>query len=187
MAAFQYFAQKKPSFLTKEPNAAERGTAVHKFLEFCDIKRAAENAKNEADRLLNNEIITEDEYKLIDFSKIEKLFNSTLGRRLVSSEKVYREYKFSVFRKAGEIYKGLDKELSDEQIVVEGIIDCAFYDDDELILIDYKTDRVDDINLLKLRYENQLEAYKKALFKCEGKAVDEAYIYSLYLSEFILI
>lgn len=188
MEKLRYFAQKKPSFLFSEPNAAERGTAVHKFLELCDIKQAAKDIKSEADRLLKNESITEDEYKMIDFKKIEVLFNSTLGKRLISSEKVFREYKFSVFRKAGEIYKELDESLFDEQIVVEGIIDCAFYDNDnKLILIDYKTDKVDDINTLEKRYENQLEAYKKALYECEGKAVDEAYIYSLYLSEFILI
>lgn len=187
VTALQYFAQKKPSFLTKGADAAERGTAVHKFLEVCDIKQAAKSAKDEANRLLKNESISSEEYNLIDFSKIENLFSSPLGKRLALSEKVFREYKFSVFRKAGELYTGLDEKIQDELVVVEGIIDCAFYDGDKLILIDYKTDKVDDINILKQRYEKQLDAYKAALLQCEGKAAYEAYIYSLYLSDAILI
>lgn len=186
-SAAQYFAENKPSFACLGADAATRGTAVHKFLELCDFEAAARNAKDEAKRLLDDGSLNEEEYGLIDFLKIDKFFGSSLGKRLVLSGETFREYKFSVFRQAGELYEGLENDLAKEQIVVEGIIDCAFREEENLVLIDYKTDRVDDMETLKRRYENQLNAYKTALSECEGRPVKEAYIYSLYLSDAIAV
>lgn len=186
-AAAQHFANSKPSFVSGAPDAAARGTAVHKFLELCDFKAASQNAKKEAKRLLESGALNENEYGLIDFSKVEDFFGSLLGQRLVSSDKILREYKFSVFRRAGELYGELESGFADEPVVVEGVVDCAFYEGGEIVLIDYKTDRTKDINTLKRRYENQLGAYKNALSQCEGRPVKEAYIYSLYLSDFIKV
>lgn len=182
-----YFAKSKPSFVSGTPDAAAKGTAVHKFLELCDFKAASQNAKKEASRLLESGALNKNEYELIDFSKIEGFFASPLGQRLVLSDKILREYKFSVFRRAGELYEGLESGPADEPVVVEGVVDCAFYEDGEIVLIDYKTDRINDLQTLKLRYEKQLDAYKNALLECEGRPVKEAYIYSLYLSDFITV
>lgn len=181
-AAVQFFAQSKPSFVPGQINAAEKGTAVHRFLEVCDLNATAENAEGEAEKLLKDGILSNEEYQLIDFSKVNSFFDSNLGKRLVLASSVLREYKFSVFRSAGELYEELDEAAANEQIVVEGIIDCAFYEGDKLILIDYKTDKTDNFGTFKLRYGKQLEIYKNALAQCEGKSVDQAYIYSLYLS-----
>ena len=76
----------------------------------------------------------------------------------------------------------------DEKILVQGIIDLYFIDKDgNLILVDYKTDKVKDENELREKYKNQLKIYKQALQISLNKNVYKTYIYSLYLNKEILI
>ncbi len=181
-----YFGKSKPRFTPSE-DASSRGTATHRFLEICDLRAAAADTPLEAARLLESGALTAEEYAMIDFSMPAAFFGSELGQRLLSSERVLREYQFSVFRPAGELYRDLDPALAAEKIVVEGILDCAFVENGQFVLIDYKTDRVRDVSALKERYKNQLLIYKSALMECEKMPVKETVIYSLYLSEKILL
>ena len=70
-------------------------------------------------------------------------------------------------------------------ILVQGIIDVFWEEDDGIVLLDYKTDKVDDANALMVRYEKQLELYKNAIEASYGVKVKEVLIYSFALERSI--
>lgn len=183
----EYFADKKPDFLSDKLTAAQRGTAIHKFLEICDFKAAANNCRGEADRLLKNGYLTETEAEILDFSAVDAFFESDIGKRLLASKQILKEYEFSVLKNAEELYDNLPDEARKEEIVVQGKFDCAFTENGKAVLIDYKTDNITDESLFVKKYSEQLKIYADALFECIGTEVKEKYIYSFKLKKFIEI
>lgn len=182
-----YFATEKPAFLIKTFTGATRGTAIHKFLELCDFESANENPEKEIERLKNKGILSEKEIDVLDTESISKFFNNPIGVRLLNASKVYKEYEFAFFKKAGDLYDNLTSDMADEDIVIQGKLDCAFIENDEAVLIDYKTDNITDENAFVEKYAPQLNIYTEALMECEGISVKEKYIYSFKLNKFIPI
>lgn len=180
-----YFASEKPAFLNKKFTGASRGTAIHKFLELCDFKNACENPEKEIERLINNGLLNDKETEVLDAESVSKFFNNPVGERLLKSSKVYKEYEFSFLKRAGELYDNLTPETADEEIVIQGKLDCAFIEDGEAVLIDYKTDNITDEKQFAEIYSPQLEIYTQALWECEGVNVKERYLYSFKLNKFI--
>jgi ATP-dependent helicase/nuclease subunit A len=113
--------------------------------------------------------------------------NSDIIARLLKSDNVLKEYEFSVLRLAEDIYENASDSVKGEQIVVQGKLDCAFIENGEAVLIDYKTDKITDENVFVSTYKNQLDIYADALFQCLGVNVKEKYIYSFNLKKFIKI
>lgn len=183
----EYFGTSKPNFLNESFTGADRGTAVHKFLELCDFKLAAEDAEKEKNRLSEKGLLTEKELAVLDSEAVKSFFNSHIGKRLLASEEVLKEYEFSVLKNAEELYLNLQENARKEQIVVQGKLDCAFREDDGYVLIDYKTDNATDESHYVSTYKNQLEIYGSALSQCTGHAVKEMYIYSFKIKKFIKI
>ncbi len=182
-----YRFQRKPAFLTEKLSGAKRGTAIHKFLELCDFKKAKENLDNEINSLYKNGKISSQEKEVLDKSAIEGFLNSLIGTKLLQSTQVYKEYEFSVLKSAKEIYGNLPEYAEDEKIVVQGKLDCAFVENGEAILLDYKTDNISEEKSFIDLYKNQLEIYKEAFEECTELKVKEMYIYSFKLKKFILI
>ena len=99
---------------------------------------------------------------------------------------VEQEKAFYLNLKANEIYKN----NAEDEILVQGIIDLYYITkNDELVLVDYKTDYVENNNeqSLKDKYNIQLEIYKKALEEALNRNVDKVYIYSTWLNKEIEI
>ena len=99
--------------------------------------------------------------------KIEEFFQSKIGKRIIDSSAVYREAPFVLRKKANDISGSLNK---DDLILVQGIIDCYFIEDGEAVIVDYKTDKIDEtkeiefqINNHKSEYKDQIELYKEAV------------------------
>ncbi len=182
-----YFAKRKPAFLDTTFTGADRGTAIHKFLELCDFKTAVVDLEAEKRRLISNGSMTEKELEVLDSKAIDAFFSDDVGRRLLSSEKVLKEYEFAFFENAGEIYDEISAHAFNEEIVIQGKLDCAFIEDGEAILVDYKSDNISDESVFKEIYSPQLEIYSKALLECEGLKVKEKYIFSFKLKKFIKI
>ena len=127
--------------------------------------------------------ITPAEEKLLEYEKLSRFFTSETAKRISDAEKLEREKKITFAVGADEIYgSGFS---ADEKIVVQGYIDCAFIENGEWVVVDYKTDRVKDITELKTRYSAQLKMYERALSECTGIPVKETVIYSLYKNEVI--
>lgn len=172
----------KPKFLegTKTFTPEERGTILHFVLQHLDlniIRQDIDSIKEQIDMMIIRELLTEEEAEIVDVSKIKDFFNSKLGSRILNSSKVYREVDFNIKKKAEDIIKGLTQ--CDESLLVQGSIDCYFEEEDGLVLVDYKSDRVMSKNLNPIisRYDVQLELYKEALEKITGKKVVETYLY----------
>ncbi len=183
----EYFANTKPDFLKKSFSGADRGTAIHKFLELCDFIKAGENVTLEKERLYSAGLLSEKEYSVLDDVSLERFFKSDIGERLLKSSFVLKEYEFAILMKAGELYPDSPENVHDEEIVVQGKADCAFLENGKLVLVDYKSDNVTDAEVFKERYKPQLDIYSRALTECTGYPVSERYLYSFKLNQFITI
>ena len=119
-------------------------------------------------------------------SKILAFTKSDIAKELKEAKEIYKEKPFYINVPAREIYE----ENCDENILVQGIIDLYYIDkDDNLKLLDYKTDYVEPGNEQELvkKYSKQLELYKEALEEALDKKVQNVYIYSVYLEKVIEI
>lgn len=179
---------KKPKFITKDKKeenltGARKGTIVHLIMEILDLSKVntEEEIKSQIEDLIKRKIITEVESKVITPKKILKFFQSTLGNRMLSSKFVKREQKIYNQIKIKDIYLNQDniEIYKDESIMLRGVIDVYFEEDGEIVIIDYKTDKVNHYNEDEIitRYNKQLEIYSKALTELTGKKVKEKYLY----------
>lgn len=177
---FEYITSSKPAFMNKdEMTPAMRGTAMHTFMQFCNYNFAKDNLDEEIENLVSGGFITEEQGKSLDKKRLASFFNSSLAKRMFNSDKIYREIKVSTFLSANEVY-GID---FDDKILVQGIADCVFEESGQLVLVDYKTDRVKDENELLERYKKQLTFYKYAIEKTLKMPVKEVMLYSFYLEK----
>lgn len=171
----------KPSFLTKRKfSAAERGTVFHRFMQHVDLN-AVGRVKEELVRQIDSAFLSEEEAAVLDAKKIEQFLRSGIAEEMRNAgSRLYREYKFMYEMGVGELY-GLE-EASGETVLIQGVADAVIADEDGLTIIDYKTDRVDQIEELDERYRAQLELYGRALTKSFGLPVKRNVIYSFSLS-----
>lgn len=177
---FEFITSSKPAFMNKvEMTPAQRGTAMHTFMQFCDYENAKDNLEEEISRLLDCGFISRKQADALDRSRLNLFFSSSFAERMFKSNNIYREIKVSTFIKASDIY---DVKFDDD-ILVQGIADCVFEENGELVLVDYKTDRVKNENELLDRYKKQIAFYRKAIEKTLKKPVKEAVLYSFYLEK----
>jgi len=180
---------KKPKFLAEkiELTKAEIGTVMHLVLQKLDfsLEYDEQKVRELIEDLALRDIITNNEAESVDIKKIVQFTKSELYLKIRSAKKVFKEQHFYINIPANEIYD----EDSLENILVQGIIDLYAYDkDDNIILVDYKTDYVksSEEELIE-KYKKQLEIYKRAIEAATKKKVAETYIYSTYLDKEILI
>lgn len=183
---------KKPAFIQKNRtlSASEKGTLMHLVMQHLELKKvsSAEEIEEQVKRLVQRQFITENEGKVVQIDKILKFFRTDLGQRMKNAKNIYREIPFFTEISTVELYKDLPKELyEDEKVLIQGIIDCYFEEDNKLVLLDYKTDFVDDINKFKEKYNLQIYYYKRALERMTGKSVKNTYLYSFFKDEIIEI
>ena len=182
-----YFASKEPSFMSASGlTGAARGVATHTFIQYADYEKAKENVEAEIERLRDRGILSKLEAEAINKDAVGRFFSSALFARIEKSELVMREKKFTVEVPVSEVYDGLE-EYGDEMIMIQGIADCAFLEDGKLVVVDYKTDRLNDEELFREKYTSQVLIYKKALTMSTGYEVKGTLLYSFHLSKEISI
>lgn len=182
----QYTANSKPSFVSeKNFTPAQKGTALHKFMCFANFKRATLNGvKSEINYLLSEEFLTVKESESLNVTQIQKFINSPLAKRILQSKKVLREQRFSVKIPPELLNKhAISEKISDTFVVMQGALDCAFQENGKYVIVDYKTDKTENIKDLYEKYSTQLNLYKYALEKISEIKVKELIIYSFYLNE----
>ena len=170
--------------------AARRGTAYHRVLELLDFTdgQLRTDVERQMDHLLKAHRITEETRKLVRPDIIWRLVSSPLGQRMKAAQEkgnLHREQQFVMGIPAREM-KLAD---SDELVLIQGIIDGYFQEEDGLVIVDYKTDRIrqgEEDHLAK-RYKVQLDYYQKALAQMTGCKVKERIIYSLALQREIAV
>ncbi len=174
----------KPKFIEDKIKltAAEKGTVMHLCMQKLDFgkKYDFDGICNFIEELEINNIITRKEKESINANKIYQFTKSEIWKELKNAKKVEREKPFYILIPAREIYK---KEVEGD-ILAQGVIDLYYITEkDELVLLDYKTDYVEDEKELVEKYKVQLEIYKRALEKSLERKVNRTYIYSLYLGK----
>lgn len=183
----EYFASSVPSFLSEDGlTGAQKGIATHSFMQFADYEKAACDVKGEIDRLREKGIITGMQADAISIPAVERFFESDLVVRILSGDNVMREKKFTIEVPINEVYEGTD-EFADERVMIQGIADCAFVEDGELVVVDYKTDRLKTEEEFIEKYSSQVKLYKKALSLCTDYNVKETVLYSFYLGKAIKV
>lgn len=183
----QYFASSKPQFLSKSGmNPASRGTATHKFMEFFDYTADSFNVDEQIEKMIAERHLTRQEADALEKDKLCRFFESDIARRIKASPLLLREKQVTVGVKACELYPELDVPC-DETVVIQGYVDCAFVEEGELVIVDYKTDRGVTMQELCDRYRTQLEMYEYALAECTGMKVRGTLIYSFENAEYIAL
>lgn len=186
--------------VNKKPTAAERGTATHEFLQFCDYENVDKNGVDaEIERLLALRFITERTAKIIDRTRILGFFNSELYREVSNAKRIHREFRFGMFRPASDFTENasLKSIVSDRKIFVQGSVDLIIErDNGDLLLCDYKTDRITaeqranrDVLIADMtqKHGEQLKEYRNAISGIFGRAPVAMFIYSVTLGELIEI
>lgn len=182
------FKLKKPSFLTESGmNPAARGTATHKFMEFCNFYDESADVEKQIGLMVKENRMTADEAEILDRESLCIFLNSDIAKRIRRSPLLMREKKVTVGIPAGELYSDLSDNVKNEIVVIQGYVDCAFEEDGELVIVDYKTDRGVTLEELRERYYSQLKMYERALSECTGKTVKGTLIYSLSNGAYIEI
>lgn len=174
---------KRPAFLSESGlTPAERGTAVHNFLQFCDMKRALTQPEKEVQRLVEEGFITKEQGEVVNFEKVKNFLNSNIGQRIVNSEEFYRERRFSSKISASLVNEDFPSET---KIILQGAVDCAFFENEKLYIVDFKTDRVNDPQELVDLYGIQLKLYATALEQVNNCKIGGSYLYSFHLNKAI--
>ena len=174
----------------EEYRGAARGTAYHRVMECLDYLQVETDGqlKKQLERLVESQKLSEQERDCIRILDIRRFVDSGLGQRMKNAavqRRLYREQPFVIQRSAAM----LDDLWQGETVLVQGIIDAYFVEDGEIVLVDYKTDRVrrgQEQKLIDL-YHVQLEDYAQALERMTGKKVKEKIIYSFTLQKEIVL
>ena len=179
---------KKPKFLEGELplSKAEIGTTVHLVMQKLDFKQnyTIEKIEELLEELEQKGIIATKQKEAVPKQKILAFAQSQLFKEIGRAKKTYKEQPFYINIPVKELYES----KSNENILVQGIIDLYYItENEEIILVDYKTDYVPEnkASYLKEKYQSQLNLYKRALEQALGKKVTRAYIYSTYLNDSI--
>lgn len=184
----EYFASSRPAFMSSGGlTPAQRGTATHKFMQFSDYSAARAGIESELARLVDGGFLSEEEGKAVNIGAAKRFFMSPLAERIFASDNVMREKKFAALFPAKFFYPELTGEAAEEKIVVQGIADCVFVEDGELVIVDYKTDTGVDAEALLDRYSAQLEIYREALSQALGMPVKETLLYSFFMNSTVKV
>ena len=172
----------KAKFLNSrnEITAAQKGTLMHLLLQKIDFKNTftKQDVQSVIQKLESSQIISHEEAIIIDIQKIVNFLESDICNRIRNAKIVEKEKAFCINLNL--------EEYEMNEVSVQGIIDLYFIDEnDKLVLLDYKTDFVNNEEILKKRYKVQLEIYGKALETSLNRAVDDVYIYSTHLNKLI--
>ncbi len=190
---------KKPLFIQNDEerekiNGAERGTIVHLVMEVLDLEKVSSvnDIKSQIKGLVSKDIITEKQASIVNPYKIYKFFDSDIGKRMLNAELINREKSIYAQVNMKDIYiyekliKNDDKKLYDkESVMLRGIVDAYFEEDNQIVLVDYKTDFVNEENINQIieKYKKQLDLYADVIETLTGKSVKEKCIYLFGVDE----
>ncbi len=183
-----FVQEKKP-----EPSGTDRGTLYHRVLELHDYALPLTEAacREELKQMADRRQIAETDVAMLSVSKLVAFYASPIGLRMQAAEKrgqLHREQAFVMRVPATRVNKEYRVE---DTVLVQGIMDAFFVEEGEIVLLDYKTDHIENANnpeaVLAERYREQLSLYAEAIERGTGLKVKEKLIYSFGLQKEILL
>lgn len=180
----------RPRFLAGETKltGAERGTAIHLVMEHldfgCDGSEAA--VREQIDAMRGKRLLTPEQAEAADARMIARFLQSDIAARIRASEKVEREYRFSILASARDYDERAD---TSDQVLLQGVVDCFFEEDGALVVLDFKTDRItpDETAERSAYYKPQLDAYAAALSRILQMPVKEKLLYFFRTGETVAL
>ena len=173
---------RKPAFISSKHDSTQYGNLIHLVMQHiryagCDDVSAVQQ---ELSRMCRLQLITEEQAAMVDCARIARFFTTELGIKLKNCETVLREFKFSILDDAGSYMDG----LAGEEVLLQGVVDCAMIDDDGITIIDFKTDHVtkDSLNNRAEQYRTQVMTYANAMCRIYKKPVKQMWLYFFNLN-----
>lgn len=179
-------AFRKPKFLEeKKLTAAEQGTIYHSVMQHLPMNGEGittigiREVQETVTKLVYKKLITQQQAEVVDPKKIASFFNGSIGKRILKAKHIKREVPFNFGLTAGDLYPNVCESISNEVIMVQGVIDCLFEDEYGLVLIDFKTDSTIDKTKddLEGKYRLQLKLYERAIETIWQRPVVEKYLF----------
>lgn len=168
----------------KRRSGTDYGSAMHAAMQYIDYQRCGsrEEVDREIQRLVSQRFLTEEQGSMVNTDQIAAFFASPLGQRLRNGENVIREFKFSLLTDAAPYGDG----LAGEQMLLQGVVDCALVEPEGITVVDFKTDHVSPEGLPEAveRYRGQVQAYAGALERIYERPVKKALLYFFHAGTF---
>ena len=181
-----YRQWRKPSFAEHQQQGRDYGNAFHAAMQYIDYAACTgETAvRAELQRLVDRGYLSAQQAALVNPKAIADFFATDLGQELQQGN-VVREFKFSLLVPADWFSDG----LSDEQILLQGVVDCAWIEHDGITIIDFKTDFVTEETLphKQAQYAPQVEAYAQAMERIYQKPVKQRLLYFFHIGRFVSV
>ena len=176
---------RRPSFLGGASDSLSRGSAIHAAMQYLRFERCKDAAAvaQEVSRIVDRGFLTPEQGALVDCRQIAAFFETGIGKKIRSGAKCLREFKFSILEPAEEFGQG----LAGEQVLMQGVVDCAILEDDGIVVLDFKTDHVTEETIIDTaeRYRGQVETYAGALARIYKMPVKETLLYFFSLNRFV--
>lgn len=177
----------RPAWLSaKGMTPAERGTALHNFMQYADFAKAATEPEKELGRLVRQEFLSKQEADAVELCHVRSFFETELGQMVLRSPDVQKERRFTVEIPASEVMKEADVPVN-SSVILQGAVDCTFVYEGKLHIIDFKTDRVKSAGELVAPYREQILLYSRAMRQISEAEVGRLYLYSMYTDSFVIV
>lgn len=178
---------RKPSFAGNRTDAVAYGNAMHSVMQYIAYHHCnnEDSIQAEIRRLEEVGLITQDQASLVNTAQLAAFFQSELGLLLQKGISHVREFKFSILDNGMQYGEGLEQ----EQVLLQGVVDCAIVDSDGITVLDFKTDRVTEDTYLTTaeQYRPQVEAYAQAMERIFELPVKKSYLYFFRINRFVEI
>ena len=178
-------AWRKPSFVSQQIAGKTYGSAIHAVMQYIryDCCTDTESVDAQIIELVDRGFITQEAAAMADRKRIAAFFATDIGVKLRSGVDYVREFKFSILDD-GENY---DSALQGEELLLQGVVDCAMIEEDGITIIDFKTDYVTEETLpaLAAHYSLQVQTYAQAMSRIYQKQIKAAYLYFFRLNRFV--
>ena len=178
---------RKPGFQSGRVMGKQFGNAMHKALQYIRYENCGnpDSIQKEVLRLTQEGFLTPEEGSLISPEKLLAFFRTAIGDKVRSGIPCLREFKFSVLDDSSHYGEGLEG----EQVLLQGVVDCAILEEDGITVVDFKTDHVtpETLDSAVKRYRSQVQIYGEALSRIYEKPVKALYLYFFHLERLVLL
>lgn len=174
-----------PEFLTGKKDSVAYGNAIHLAMQYLRYENCGtlQDTRREVSRLAEEGYLSKEQMQMVNCSQIHAFFLTQIGQKLRNGAPHIREYKFSILDDGIRYGDGLEG----EQVLLQGVVDCALLEESGITVLDFKTDHVteENVEVTAERYRPQVEAYANALSRIFEKPVTEKMLYFFRLGRFV--
>lgn len=178
---------RRPAFLSGQASGKTYGSAMHAALQYLRYENCGseEAVREEIRYLVEGRFLTEEQGKMVNYKQIAAFFQTDIGKKLRSGAPCLREFKFSILDDGRHYGDGLEG----EQVLLQGVVDCALLEADGITVLDFKTDHVTEETYLSAaeRYRPQVQTYGEALSRIYEMPIQKSLLYFFQLNEFVAV